>query len=128
MCSHVLCCLQAGLCLYGNDLNEDITPIEGSLTWTIGKRRREQFDFLGGQVGVCWHAWEGGGVCAGIHGGQVRVCLHAWVCALMVPTASAAIYWQLVNCSSSCCSRGVDLRFTRIGSAPMQQQWPQGYQ
>eukprot|EP00983_Pelagomonas_calceolata_P121511 1160806-Pelagomonas_calceolata.AAC.3 len=41
--------MQAGLCLYGNDLDEDITPIEGSLTWTIGKRRREKFDFLGGE-------------------------------------------------------------------------------
>lgn len=34
----------------GNDLNEDITPIEAGLTWTVGKRRREAFDFLGGQV------------------------------------------------------------------------------
>lgn len=38
--------------MYGNDLNEDITPIEASLTWTIGKRRREKFDFLGGEVRV----------------------------------------------------------------------------
>lgn len=29
--------LEAGLCLYGHDLDETITPVEGSLTWTIGK-------------------------------------------------------------------------------------------
>lgn len=42
--------LEAGLCLYGNDLNEDTTPIEASLKWTIGKRRQEKFDFIGGDV------------------------------------------------------------------------------
>jgi len=42
--------LEAGLCLYGNDLNEDITPIEAGLAWCVGKRRRTAFDFLGGEV------------------------------------------------------------------------------
>lgn len=42
--------LEAGLCLYGNDLNEQLTPVEAGLAWTIGKRRREKFDFLGGEV------------------------------------------------------------------------------
>ncbi|PNW85588.1 hypothetical protein CHLRE_03g193750v5 [Chlamydomonas reinhardtii] len=42
--------LEAGLCLYGNDLNEDLTPVEAGLAWTIGKRRREKFDFLGGDI------------------------------------------------------------------------------
>lgn len=42
--------LEAGLCLYGNDLDEDTTPIEAGLTWTIGKRRREKCDFVGGEV------------------------------------------------------------------------------
>lgn len=42
--------LEAGLCLYGNDLNEDITPVEAGLAWCVGKRRREKFDFIGGDV------------------------------------------------------------------------------
>ena len=29
--------LEAGLCLYGNDLEEDVTPGQASLTWLIGK-------------------------------------------------------------------------------------------
>lgn len=42
--------LEAGLCLYGNDLDETINPIEGALVWTIGgpkSRRRKEQGFLG---------------------------------------------------------------------------------
>lgn len=28
--------LEAGLCLYGNDIDETTTPIEASLAWLIG--------------------------------------------------------------------------------------------
>jgi len=37
--------LEAGLCLYGHDLDEDIDPVTAALTWSIGKRRRETRDF-----------------------------------------------------------------------------------
>lgn len=42
--------LEAGLCLYGHDLNESINPVEGALAWTIGgpkSRRRIEGGFLG---------------------------------------------------------------------------------
>ena len=39
--------LEAGLCLYGSDIDADTTPVEASLTWSIQKRRREQGGFPG---------------------------------------------------------------------------------
>jgi len=41
--------LEAGLSLYGHDLNEETTPVEANLSWLIGKRRREQGGFLGAE-------------------------------------------------------------------------------
>ena len=29
--------LEAGLCLYGNDIDETTTPVEGALMWTISE-------------------------------------------------------------------------------------------
>jgi aminomethyltransferase len=40
--------LEAGLCLYGHDLDESISPIEADLAWIIQKRRRGLGDFPGG--------------------------------------------------------------------------------
>uniref|UniRef100_A0A2K6F8G7 Aminomethyltransferase n=1 Tax=Propithecus coquereli TaxID=379532 RepID=A0A2K6F8G7_PROCO len=42
--------LEAGLCLYGKDIDERTTPVEGSLGWTLGKRRRAAMDFPGAKV------------------------------------------------------------------------------
>ena len=37
--------LEAGLCLYGHDIDETTTPIEADLAWSIGKRRKQARDF-----------------------------------------------------------------------------------
>lgn len=42
--------LEAGLCLYGNDIDETTTPIEATLAWTIGKRRRQEANFPGADI------------------------------------------------------------------------------
>jgi len=42
--------LEAGLCLYGNDLNETTNPVMGTLAWTLGRpgsRRRTEQGFVG---------------------------------------------------------------------------------
>ncbi len=39
--------LEAGLCLYGHDIDETTSPVEANLVWAVGKRRREAGDFPG---------------------------------------------------------------------------------
>ncbi len=39
--------LEAGLCLYGHDIDETTTPVQADLVWSISKRRREQGGFPG---------------------------------------------------------------------------------
>lgn len=42
--------LEAGLPLYGNDIDTTTSPIEAGLTFAINKRRKMAWDFLGGSV------------------------------------------------------------------------------
>jgi len=42
--------LEAGLCLYGSDIDEATTPVEAGLGWSIGARRRAQGGFPGAAV------------------------------------------------------------------------------
>jgi len=42
--------LEAGLCLYGHDIDATTTPVEASLTWSIGKRRRVEGGFPGADI------------------------------------------------------------------------------
>ncbi len=44
--------LEAGLCLYGHDLNQQTTPISANLTWGIQKSRRAGGDREGGFPGA----------------------------------------------------------------------------
>ena len=44
--------LEAGLCLYGHDINETTTPVEAGLTWAIQKVRRAGGERHGGYPGA----------------------------------------------------------------------------
>ncbi|MGD9868637.1 MAG: glycine cleavage T C-terminal barrel domain-containing protein, partial [Hyphomicrobiales bacterium] len=39
--------LEAGLCLYGHDIDTGTSPVEANLAWVIGKRRRQEGGFNG---------------------------------------------------------------------------------
>lgn len=42
--------LEAGLCLYGHDIDETTTPVEAGLAWSVSKRRRAEGGFPGAAV------------------------------------------------------------------------------
>ncbi|EDW03585.1 aminomethyltransferase, mitochondrial [Drosophila grimshawi] len=42
--------LEAGLCLYGSDIDAKTTPVEAALAWLVAKRRRSTGDFPGAQL------------------------------------------------------------------------------
>jgi aminomethyltransferase len=42
--------LEAGLCLYGQDIDETTTPVEAGLGWTVNRRRREEGGFPGDEI------------------------------------------------------------------------------
>lgn len=42
--------LEAGLCLYGNDMSSETTPVEAVLAWTISKNRRDKANFPGAEI------------------------------------------------------------------------------
>jgi len=42
--------LEAGLCLYGHDIDTATTPVEAGLLWSIGKERRVQGGFPGAAI------------------------------------------------------------------------------
>ena len=44
--------LEAGLCLYGHDMDEAVTPVEANLSWAIQKVRRAGGDRAGGFPGA----------------------------------------------------------------------------
>ncbi|MCD6026998.1 MAG: gcvT [Solimicrobium sp.] len=44
--------LEAGLCLYGHDMDETVTPVEASLTWALSKVRRAEGARAGGYPGA----------------------------------------------------------------------------
>jgi aminomethyltransferase len=41
--------LEAGLCLYGQDMDETVSPVEAALSFSIGKRRRAEGGFPGAE-------------------------------------------------------------------------------
>lgn len=41
--------LEAGLCLYGHDIDEETSPVEADLVWSISKRRRAEGGFTGAE-------------------------------------------------------------------------------
>lgn len=42
--------IEAGMCLYGHDIDDSTTPVEAALSWIIGKNRRQTGGFHGAET------------------------------------------------------------------------------
>jgi aminomethyltransferase len=107
--------LEAGLPLYGHDLDETVSPVEAGLTFAINKNRREQRDFPGAarivrelaegvsRVKVCLRVLEGaparegaevadaaGAVIGRVTSGGYSPCLKGGIALAFVPPAFKA--------------------------------------
>ncbi|MBW8814915.1 MAG: glycine cleavage system aminomethyltransferase GcvT [Caulobacterales bacterium] len=107
--------LEAGLPLYGHDLDETVSPVEAGLTFAINKNRREQRDFPGAarivkelaegpaRTKVCLRVLEGaparegaevadeaGAVIGVVTSGGYSPCLKAGIALAFVPPAFKA--------------------------------------
>lgn len=112
--------LEAGLPLYGHDLDETVSPVEAGLTFAVNKNRREQRDFPGAarivrelaegpaRVKVCLRVLEGaparegaevadadGAVIGVVTSGGHSPCLKAGIALAFVPPAFKAVGTQL---------------------------------
>ncbi|KAI9804275.1 MAG: Aminomethyltransferase, mitochondrial [Piccolia ochrophora] len=54
--------LEAGMCLYGHDLDDTTTPVEGALGWVVSKDRRTEGGFHGSDVILRQLSASAGGV------------------------------------------------------------------
>ncbi|KAL0954353.1 hypothetical protein HGRIS_003347 [Hohenbuehelia grisea] len=41
--------IEAGMCLYGNDLDEETSVVEAGLSWVVGKSRKQSLDCIGAE-------------------------------------------------------------------------------
>ena len=112
--------LEAGLPLYGHDLDETVSPVEAGLTFAVNRNRREQRDFPGAarivrelaegpaRVKVCLRVLEGaparegaqvaddtGAVVGVVTSGGYSPCLKAGIALAFVPPALKAVGTQL---------------------------------
>jgi aminomethyltransferase len=112
--------LEAGLPLYGHDLDETVSPVEADLTFAINKNRREQSDFPGAarvarelaegpaRVRVALRVLEGaparegaeiadeaGAVIGAVTSGGYSPCLKAGIALGFAPPAHAAVGTRL---------------------------------
>lgn len=39
--------IEAGLCLHGHDISDKTTPFEGTLMWTVSKKKEGRVPFIG---------------------------------------------------------------------------------